>query len=581
MAIDPAQRLAPLAPSRVRVTAPRPAVALIAGGGVLIGVYFLLPLAAQDVLYAVVGLSAVAAAVVGATRYAGPYRVAWWIFAAGLLAEVVGDAIFSWYDVVLERSPPAPSLADVLYLAGYPLLFAGMAVLVARRHAGRSTAAFLDVAIVSTAFALAQWIFLIDPYRGSSLGTGEQLVAIAYPVADILLLAGFAQLVIRPAARTWTYDALFASVLLMLVADEVYGASGSDYATGSWIDALWLASYVLWGAAALDPTAAGVDVRERRSRPRLTRTRLSLLTAAVLTAPTVLVVERGLGHHVHAYELAVGGAVLSVLVLVRLVGLVHELDSARASERLARHDAELAQVELARRNERLEELDRLKDEFVSLVSHDLRTPLTSIKGYVELLAENESLDDESRAFVGVVDRNTDRLLQLVDDLLFVARVQAGALDLAIDEVELGGVAADCVEAVRPRADAAGVTLALERDGAVRARGDGRRIAQLLDNLVSNAVKFTPAGGSVEVVVRAEGAVAALEVADTGIGMSAEDRERLFERFFRATSAVDRQIPGTGLGLHIAKAIVDAHGGRIEVGARPGGGTVFRVELQAP
>jgi signal transduction histidine kinase len=571
MAIDPAPRLP--AVLGVRIAAPRPAVAFMAVGALAIGVYFTLPLAAQDVLYGAIGLAAVAAVLVGSFRYLHADRLAWWLFAAGLAAMVAGDSIFSFYEVVLDRSPPIPSVADVLYLAAYPLLFAGIAVLIRRLHAGRSLATFVDVAIVSTAFALAQWIFLIDPYQHQGLPDSERIVAMAYPAVDVLLLAGFAQLVIRPVWRIWSYQALFASVLLMLVADEIYGATVDTYATGSWVDALWLASYVLWGAAALDPTAREPPAPDRRSAPRLTHGRLALLSAAVLTAPIVLVVEHALGHRVHAYELAVAGAILSALVLVRLAGLVSGLDAARASERSARR-------QLAIRNEQLEELDRLKDEFVSLVSHDLRTPLTSISGYVELLRENEALDDESRGFLAIVERNTGRLLQLVDDLLFVARVQAGSLVVEHKEVELGAVAEQCVETLRPRAAAAGDELVLERNGAVPARGEPRRLAQLLDNLVSNAVKFTPAGGRVEVRVQRGPGTAVLEVCDTGIGMGADDRERLFERFFRASSAVDRQIQGTGLGLHIAKAIVDAHGGRIDVDERPGGGTIFRVELAA-
>jgi signal transduction histidine kinase len=569
-----------VAGARIRSGAPRPALAFLAVGAVLIGVYFLLPRDAQDAVYFAIGAAAVAAVLVGSFRYVQRDRVAWWLFAAGLGALVAGDAVFSWYEVVLERDPPVPSLADVLYLSGYPLLFAGIAVLIWRLHAGRSVVAFLDVTIIAAGFGLAQWIFLVDPFRHQGLGSGEQAVAMAYPAVDVLLLAGFAQLAIRPSWRTWSYQALFASVLLMLVGDEIYGATVDSYASGSWVDTFWLASYVLWGAAALDPAASGPRTRDRRTTPRLTRVRLALLALALLTAPIVLAVEAVLGHRVHSYELAVGGAVLSVLVLVRLAGLLRGLDAARSAERAARREAEQAQRLLATRNEQLEELDRLKDEFVSLVSHDLRTPLTSISGYVELLQENEALDDESRSFLGIVDRNTDRLLQLVDDLLFVARVQAGPLAVEVEAVDLADVSEDCVETVRPRADSAGVVLVLDRDASVPVRADPGRLAQLLDNLVSNAIKFTPAGGRVEVTARREGPLAVLEVCDTGIGMSAAEREQLFERFYRASSAVERQIQGTGLGLYIAKAIVDAHGGRISVDGSREGGTVFRVELAA-
>jgi signal transduction histidine kinase len=580
MAIDPATPLPAGAEPRARVRAPTPAAILLAVGAALIAVYFALAPTGQALLYPTIGLASAAAIVVGTLVYVAEDRLAWWLFAAGIACEALGDAAFNYYDLVTDSPPPIPSVADALYLAGYPLLFAGIVVLIWRRDGGRSAEALIDVAIVTVAFALAQWVFLIDPLRHQDLSAGEEAIGMAYPAVDVLLLAGFAQLALRSAWRTWSYQALFASVLLLLVADEIYLASLDSYASGDWIDALWLASYVLFAAAALDPAASGRRLPDRRVTSRLTPARLVLLAAALLTAPVVLVIEHALGHDVHGYEIAIAGAVLAGLVLARVEGLVHGLDAARAAERRARHDAEQAQRELAARNERLEELDRLKDEFVSLVSHDLRTPLTSISGYVELMLEGPALDEETAAHLRVVDRNTERLLHLVNDLLFVAQMQAGAITLERQDVDLAATVADCVEALRPRADAAGVTLTAVLDGPVSVRADRRRVAQVLDNLVANAIKFTPAGGAVAVRAAREPRVAVFEVSDTGIGMSEEDRGRLFERFFRAESAVARQIPGTGLGLHIAETIVDAHGGLISARERPGGGTIFRVELPA-
>jgi PAS domain S-box-containing protein len=232
-------------------------------------------------------------------------------------------------------------------------------------------------------------------------------------------------------------------------------------------------------------------------------------------------------------------------------------------------------------NDRLRSLDRMKDELVALVSHELRTPLTSIRGYLELvLDEGEQLPSETRGFLEIVDRNTDRLLHLVSDLLLVAQTEAGKLAFDWTTVELVPLVAHCVQAARPSAEHAGVELVFSSESPEPIVGDPARIAQLLDNLISNAIKFTPAGGRVDVLVDTSAASAIIEVRDTGFGIAAEDQQQLFERFFRTRLANDMAIPGTGLGLSIAKAIVDAHGGSISVESAEHRGTTFRVEFPA-
>ncbi len=228
-------------------------------------------------------------------------------------------------------------------------------------------------------------------------------------------------------------------------------------------------------------------------------------------------------------------------------------------------------------NQRMLDLDRAKGEFVSAVSHELRTPLTSIVGYTELLADDLSgdLTGEQQELVERIDRNGERLLTLVEDLLTMARVEDG--NLSLDRVET-----DFREAVRVATDEVAhsahkgrvallVNLPTEP---VMLEGDPAYLERLVLNLVSNAVKFTGVGGEVAVGLRVSGEVAELTVRDTGMGIPLEEQGRLFQKFFRSSLATEHAIQGTGLGLHIVRSIAEAHHGEISFESTPGDGTTF-------
>jgi len=549
---------------------------LAAGAAVIVG-YFLLPGDAQSVVYVLLGLSAAGAILVGATRNPVGQRLPWYLFAGGILLQVAGDAVFGYYEIWLDREPPTPSVADVLYLSGYPLLAAGAFLLLRRLGGATSRAALLDTIIVGIALGIVQWIFFVDPYEHKALDRGEQIVQMAYPALGMLLLVALAQLVVSRPGRTPTYRLLLAGLVLWIVADELFALDPEAYAGGSWVDALWLGAYVAWGCAALESATAPPVQPDRRALPRLTTPRLLLLTGALLTPPVVMLAERIAHHDVHVVVVAVGATAIAILVLVRLGGLVRAVDGARRAERHARRDAEFAQRLLVEQNAQLRELDRVKDEFLSSVSHELRTPLTSISGYLELLVEDVD-EPVSRGYLQIVSRNAERLLALVNDLLFAARLGSGRLELDLEPVDLRALVRDSVEAARPRAETAQVRLVVTDATVPPVSGERVRLEQLVDNLVSNAIKFTPAGGEVAIALGPANGAVRLQVSDTGIGIPEAERAQLFERFFRSQAALDQQIQGTGLGLYISKAIVDAHGGRIAVQSHEGTGTTFVVEL---
>ena len=234
-----------------------------------------------------------------------------------------------------------------------------------------------------------------------------------------------------------------------------------------------------------------------------------------------------------------------------------------------------------RQNDRLRELDRLKDELVALVSHELRNPLATIRGYSEMLLDDPGLTGDHRHLASVIDRHSAQMQGLVDDLLDTARIDAGHLRLERRPVSLIRLVAESVDARRPDATAKGLTVEVDIARQLPAYADPLRLRQVLDNLVSNAVKYTPTDGTITITGHHDdtAATTTLRVTDTGIGIPPEELPHLFDRFFRASNAVSRGIKGTGLGLAISLAIIEAHDGTITVApAGPSGGTTFTVTL---
>ncbi|MGN7246494.1 ATP-binding protein [Janibacter anophelis] len=229
----------------------------------------------------------------------------------------------------------------------------------------------------------------------------------------------------------------------------------------------------------------------------------------------------------------------------------------------------------------LEDLDRQKSDFTATTSHELRTPLTSIAGYLELLVDGDfgELSPPQVRALDVVSRNVDRLRALIDDLLLLNRLDSGQADTARTRHDVRTGAARVTEQLAPVARAAQVRLELVQDDApIPVSGDAQQFERAVGNLASNAVKFTPAGGSVILRTTRVGQEVHITCADTGMGIPAEDRERLFTRFFRASNAQEGHVPGTGLGLVIVQTIAEAHGGHVELDSTEGEGTTVTLVL---
>jgi len=237
----------------------------------------------------------------------------------------------------------------------------------------------------------------------------------------------------------------------------------------------------------------------------------------------------------------------------------------------------LGTVALFRDITREVEAERVKNEFISTVSHELRTPMTSIKGYTDLIFMQAAgpITENQRKFLSVIKSNADRLATLVNDLLDISRIETGRIRLNRQPIATGKVAQDVVTALSKQADEKGLTLTIKvAEDLPPVYADPDRLTQILTNLVDNACRYTPEGGKVTVSVHRVSDRIQVDVADTGIGISPKDREKVFERFFRADHPVVQESGGTGLGLAIVKSFVEMHGGEIWLESELGKGTTF-------
>lgn len=227
---------------------------------------------------------------------------------------------------------------------------------------------------------------------------------------------------------------------------------------------------------------------------------------------------------------------------------------------------------------RLHKLEVMRSEFVANVTHELKTPLTSIRGYIELLKSGERDAETARSFYEIIEIEAERLQKLTDDLLQLSDIENGGNDTEVPLTPLADVVERVVNTLRPEAEQKQVELDVTVEPGLKVRAHTRRLYQLVKNLMENAVKYNRAGGNVRLTAGVEMGVAVIRVQDTGIGIPPEHLDRIFERFYRVDKGRSRELGGTGLGLSIVKHIVSLYGGDIHVTSQPGEGTTFTVRL---
>lgn len=563
-------------------------------------------------------------------------RGAWLLIGLGFLAWAGGDLVWSWCELVQGILPVSPHAADLLYLLFYPLVFLGLLIYpTGRQDRAGTLKLLLDVSAIVAGAGAFGWYYLIAPVVArAGVDVLRLTVEIAYPVADLVLLwallrACFAwpQRVPRPALLM-----LLTSIAVSLVADVMYiGLSQQGlYESGRFLDALWVLASVTAGGAALAhhrelslgiPAASGDEAVYLR---RPFRPVQQFLPYLALEAAFLLMLKGvgGAALDLRRWGLVAGLAAVTLFIVMRQLVTIqehHRLNEAlwrlsnelerRVAERTIELDRRVAEItslheQVQRANEQLRELDRLKSEFLASVSHELRTPLTSIIGYTELMLHSGdgTLSRSQAENLEVILANSQRLLKLVNELLDVTRMEAGKFRVELVPMPLEVFLHQLVAEARPQAEKRGLTLYETIPAELPlVLADGQRIGQVVNNLLSNAFKFTPPGGSVtlealELVVGAEagsrepgwvGQVVAqlpagrwvvVAVHDTGIGIPASEMPHLFTRFYRGEGSRRHAVQGTGLGLYVARTIVEAHHGHIGVASQPGQGSTFWFAL---
>ena len=311
----------------------------LAAGAATTALYFLQTRDLQGITYESVALLAAAAIVVGARLHAVPHPAPWHLVAGGLALFGIGDLVFSAHESLFD-SAPFPSLADAFYLAGYPLLAAGLLQLVRHRQPGRDVASLLDALAIAVSVGIPYWVFIVSPLAmEAGVPPLTRAVSIAYPVLDLVLVAVTARLLLGGGPRPFALWLLLVGVATQLVGDTLFSLPSvqEGYVSGDALDALFLVTYVLAGAAGLHPSVAEVtDPAPPTTERVLPAWRVAALGAAVISAPALLAVERGHDHAQHVYGILVGWAILMACLLGRFAGVLRRLSDEATIDPLTR-----------------------------------------------------------------------------------------------------------------------------------------------------------------------------------------------------------------------------------------------------
>ena len=484
-------------------------------------------------IYVIVPLGAGVVLIDAATTLSGRNRVAWLTIGVGVLSWAMGEVIWAVYEWVLAVEVPYPGWADLFYVAGYPLVLVGILTLPHVRSRGlERVRLFLDATAGTIAISAIMWVAYLNEliYFDSELSLLEQYVNIMYAVGDLFLLVAVMILAVRRGSQRFDprLVAVAVGLIIDVFADIVYipMVEAGTYVSGGWLDATWLFAYGAYIAAAwylLEPEVSTEQV-DRSSRVW----QLGAPYAAIALLFGLTLLETG----GDASTLQIASGIVGLLVIGR-------------------------QGVAIRENRQLVEKQRA--ELIASISHELRTPLTGVIGFTALLDnEWETIDDGERAeMISIVNDQAQHISRIVTDLVGLARnsLETAHLELGDHDVDL--LVRDAV-AMIPRLVDGTITFETDIQPGLTVRGDRGRLNQVLVNFLTNAIRY--GGGSIQLDARAEHGRIVIDVHDNGPGVQKRYEEAIWDRFERGAHRYDATIPGSGIGLPIARLLAEAHGG---------------------
>jgi len=497
----------------------------------------------------------------------------WRTMSAAMAAELVADAIQLSNDL-RYATPPSPTAADAFFLAFYVLLFVAlMRVPVAPVTRAKRVQILLDGATIVLGGGAIVWYFVLGPtVKAGGEGPLATAVSLAYPTGDVILLAGLAAVLLRrsPAILRRPLLLIASGIAVAIVADVLYGYASlhGGYTDGDPIDTLYVLEFLLFALAGIaqQPVRVG-DPRAVVGEWNEPAPRASWLP--YVSAPIGFGLLVGVEWNSPFFP-----QLSLVLIVMTIGGLV------AARQYLALRELAATDLELRRNIAQRREAEQVKDEFISVVGHELRTPLTSIRGSLGLLAGGVmgELPREAGEMLELAIVNTDRLVRLINEVLDIERMDAGRTELELAPVKACELVREAVQVIQMTATQAKVTLHSEVQD-VTVQADADRIVQALVNLLGNAVKFSARGSVVTTAVAVEHGRALFSVRDSGRGIPEDRLKSIFERFRQVDASDAREKGGTGLGLPIARGIVEQQGGRMWVQSSVGEGSTFYFTLR--